>query len=481
MMFQKRLQVALNDQRGHIAIVVTVSLLAAGLLLGIGYFSFVKQTKTEALKENELLVSEMKTSQQEITTLKEKLFTYENTEKRLIKELEEATLRHQQLSKENTESKNTLTTVTNNYNQLLEEKKARLEEIENLKSEKTALIEQVRTIESNSFVTDTLKEKAMLEIQITRLEEELKQAKLTHTARLSREKQLNQKQTEELSSTIQKLEANLSDASMQKSKILLLQKEISQRDESLRTLEQKLEDAQKVVDNVAQQVEVKAEIVQKLNQKIASIQEEYNIMSNRLAETRKQNQSLEADLTSRDAKIKEQELEIKNLKTQVYQSQSKLKLRLQELARAKNSIENIMSRAQSTIMEDEEAHPITAATFKGDTVPVLSNKPTATTEATVSANTPKPRNFSLVMHKEEPLIQGKVIDIDRSHDFIIIDLGTQDGLKENMDIKILQNNSEIARAHILEAREEMSAANLNQLVGDYAIQPGDTVEILKTA
>lgn len=454
-------------------VVVSISLFVITLLSAIGYVSYIKQAHSDAVTENTFLISELKATNQEVAALKEKVFTHEDTEKRLIKEFENTSSRHQLISQKNTEHKNTIESLTQNYNQLLEDKKSLLSEIENLKSEKSALIEQVRTIESNSFVTDTLKEKALLEIQITRLKEALKKAKLTHIARLSKTQQKHNQKALGFKKKITNLEFSIADASMKDTKIALLKKDIEERDKSLRTIERKAQDAEILASNIAKKMEIKIEIIQKYEKKIGAIQEEYNIMVNTLSKARKLQKNLEKDIHLRDQKLKDTQLTIRQLKTQLYKSQSKLKLRLQELSRAKDAIEKIMLRTQNTLINEDDQASISENSFDRQALASPKTNPQ-------QQKTQHKRHFSDILHKKEPLVQGKIVEIDRSHDFIIIDLGTKDGLKENMAIRILQNNAEVARAHILEARSGMSAANVHVL-GDYVIQTGDRVEILSPA
>jgi predicted nucleic acid-binding Zn-ribbon protein len=71
-------------------------------------------------------------------------------------------------------------------------------------------------------VTNTLKEKAMLEIQVTRLEEALKKSKLSHTASLNKAQKNYSRESQKLEEQITSLADNLQNAQNKNEKILNL-------------------------------------------------------------------------------------------------------------------------------------------------------------------------------------------------------------------------------------------------------------------
>jgi chromosome segregation ATPase len=387
--------------------------------------------------------------------------------------MEALALINQNIAKKNAENQNRTETITKNYNQLLEAKKSLQAEYENLKSERSALIDQVRTIESKSFVTNTLKEKAMLEIQVTRLEEALKKSKLSHTASLNKAQKNYSRESQKLEEQITSLADNLQNAQNKNEKILILKKELKVRDNSIRNLEQQYQNARSLSRKITKELEIKQSLLQEQKKKIDHIQNEYNIMANKLSNSHKQHKDLEQHLEKAQEKIHQKESEIRSLKSRLHTASSKLNLRLQELSRAKDSIERIMLRAQNTIIKTE-SYKIPASEKDFD----LPSSPQKVQEAPQEPKS-NSTHFSEIRKKSKTSantakLQGSIIEIDNKYDFLIIDLGKEDGVRMNMTIRIMQNNIVIGNASIVEIREEISAANV-KLLGDYAVKPGDMV------
>ena len=441
------------------------------LLTIVGIYTYQHKEAKLATQEKDVLVTELRATNKETSQLQEKLFEFEDTNKRLNHELVETKEQNQIITKENTHLKDKISTITATNNSLIEYKKGLSASVENLKSEKTALLEQVRTMESKSFITDTLKEKAMLEIQVTRLKEELKKANLNNKASLNKAQQYHTQESKKIQKQVMSLEDQLEKSKNDQDKIALLREDIKMRSTTIRNLERKIEDANTLIESISQTSQEKIEELAKQRKKIMSIQNEYNVTVNQLAETQKKLAVLEDKYTHSQNKNEENNREIKDLQSQLKVANAKLQLRLQELGRAKDSIEKIMTRTRHSILSDNSVGANTMIKAEHFDRPTQTN----------NNNSPKSNGHYLDITQNksqlEKTLKGTIIEIDRKYDFVIIDLGAQDGVNDTMDVRIKQNNKIVANANLVEVREDISAANI-KILGDFAVQPGDIVELV---
>ena len=172
------------------------------------------------------------------------------------------------------------------------------------------------------------------------------------------------------------------------------------------------------------------------------------------------------------SEIKKRDDEVTDLKAQLNQVNESLKLRMQELARSKGTIENIISKTRSSIstMDDRQIMAAKARVpqvIDTYTQPAKTNAP----EKAVSYFELK-KNPALAKKTSE--IKSKIIDVDYKYSFIVINVGQNQGINKNMKVKILQNNEVVAEGQIMEVRKAITAINF-KLLHNATIQKGDTV------
>jgi len=72
-------------------------------------------------------------------------------------------------------------------------------------------------------------------------------------------------------------------------------------------------------------------------------------------------------------------------------------------------------------------------------------------------------------------VTGKVIDMNVDYDFVIISLGTKDGIKAGDTLFISNNKEFLGKVIVEKTRDSMSVAKLSQKAMTYTIQKGNTV------
>lgn len=445
------------NRSGQVSFLTLVLVLSILLLPTSGYIFYLRKSLESSFTKSKLLSDEIATFQAKVSQLKQNILSEKNNIQETSEKLSKTSEQHGNLLEETISLKGTIKKLTLNYDHALQEKKSLLENIETITTEKNALTQQIHTMESNSFLADTLKEKAMLEIQVSRLKKTLKKEKLTHKARLSKTTQKHEQIMLEMKEKVSNAENLLVDSDANLKKLEIFKEQIQKQNKLLEESEDRVKDSEQLSKNLAQKIDIKTKKIWKLEKKINKIQSEYNIMLNKLEINKSANKKLELEISKRNYKIKQKDLEIKGLKSKMKDINAQVHLQLKELGQTQESLERMMSQTQKKLLQKHNISP------QKSFLESPSSSPN--------------RHFSDVLHKKIPLVQGKVIDIDRSHNFIIIDLGKEDGIEENVRIRILKGKTPIAQAQILEARPEMSAANFN-LLGNYVIHKNDTVELV---
>ena len=71
-------------------------------------------------------------------------------------------------------------------------------------------------------------------------------------------------------------------------------------------------------------------------------------------------------------------------------------------------------------------------------------------------------------------LRGEVISVVKDENFVVVDIGESSGLRPGALLKIVRGDREIGTVEVVETRKEISAANIEEIVGGYNIQEGDT-------
>lgn len=72
-------------------------------------------------------------------------------------------------------------------------------------------------------------------------------------------------------------------------------------------------------------------------------------------------------------------------------------------------------------------------------------------------------------------LRGEVIAVNQEEKFIIIDIGASSGIRPGVQMRVMRKGREIGSVEVIEARKDISAADIKEMVGDLTVQEGDVV------
>ena len=105
-----------------------------------------------------------------------------------------------------------------------------------------------------------------------------------------------------------------------------------------------------------------------------------------------------------------------------------------------------------------------------------------------TGNSPAPQEKSAPRASENPPVatasaaqtsgQAHVIGYDKANNFVTLNLGFKDGLRQNMMLSILRNGKTVAKAKVKQLRDNVAAAILLPGFGQTEVRPGDMISLV---
>ncbi|MCM8801386.1 MAG: hypothetical protein NC912_05210 [Candidatus Omnitrophica bacterium] len=354
-------------------------------------------------------------SKQALLEEKENLIT-ENSN--LARQLEEAKQRARQLDEK-------LSMVNRDLDKVVQEKSELQRKVDLLRKEREELIEKLKakkeepavakeelkpSVPEDSYWAKVLKEKAELEIRLAGLKNELDNTRINY-------EQIQQ-------------EKNLLD--------LEIKNLTRQNDE----LKQQIDYNQKIFDNTLK------ELVLEKNDK-TKIQESLKMLKNENTVLRRQLSSLSDRKVDLERKIVELQKENTTLKNKFTQMEALLRNKMQQMEDLRKELE--LGFPSQKVEEKKEVVEL----------PPIVVKPSASSTE-VEALT-KPGAFT----------PGKVLAVNKEHNFVIIDLGQEHGIKPGDTFRVFQADKYIGELEVIQVRKEISACDIKSQT--QPIKIGDTV------
>lgn len=81
-----------------------------------------------------------------------------------------------------------------------------------------------------------------------------------------------------------------------------------------------------------------------------------------------------------------------------------------------------------------------------------------------------------VTNEREMKVEGKILNVNEAHNFVVIDLGRKDGVVEGMEFDVVRNGEKIARVKVRMLKDDVCAADIVKLYGASEIKVGDKVQ-----
>lgn len=226
------------------------------------------------------------------------------------------------------------------------------------------------------------------------------------------------------------------------------------------------------------QREQEMERARSMQEKMQAISAERIIIAKKMKETTEKEEILQAELDKHNQEIRviqagisETLAEKEGLDDKLSQKRkvvSKLEDRLDLTLRQESELETQLDNAKSDYQETVDE----IQSLRGEKVAL---------EEKIKSRIPPPKGVELkkIVVKLTPPVEGKILEVNKEYDFVVIDLGVGDNIKNGDLFNIYRQGQLIARAVAENIYEEMSSVMVLDEWQDVPILNGDTVRLIK--
>ena len=331
-------------------------------------------------------------------------------------------------NQEKTELKSKLTAIEEKFNTLeannttlkseheitVSERDDLKREVASVKKAKVFLEKRLKEMESDMFVANLLKKKVGLEVEMQRLKSE--------AAPKDQE--------------ISMLKAQTADRDFKMAKL----------QEEKNAIEQKLRDSEQVAQILSSDI---------LKEK--DLNKEDKTVSEKIA---MENNSLKSKVSEFEEIAKEYNsllIEKDSMKTRIARLENDVESKNQEINKFKVAF-------QEGAMKPQE---IRAETYQR---PEEVELPPIVAQKTAKLTTP-----SLERIGEKAGLQGRIVTVNKEHNFVVIDLGKQDGIDIGNKFNVYRGQAFLGSIEVIQARDKIAAADIKDLKEGMDIEINDTV------
>ncbi len=305
-------------------------------------------------------------------------------------------------------------------NSLEEQLDAKKEEIGDLKAqlEKAKSVGRKETQQetiSDEFWADVVKRKAELEAKVEKLESEL------------REKEVARKEAIQ-----KKLELELKYSQLQSENMELLRQ---------------LEYSKRMINILTRDYVREKEDRRAMSELLEKIQKENDLIKNKVVKLTKSETYLEKELARKEEERDILKRHIEDMNTVVRDSIDKILTLTDKMGKIQVDASKNLSKSKVVSLP-----PII----------VGEEKPAISSESSTSSNS--------------EIKGGKILNVNEAHNFVVIDLGKNDGVVEGMEFDVLRGGSKIARVKVKMLKDDVCAADIIKFYSDQPIKVGDEVK-----
>lgn len=75
-------------------------------------------------------------------------------------------------------------------------------------------------------------------------------------------------------------------------------------------------------------------------------------------------------------------------------------------------------------------------------------------------------------------VRGEIISVDKERNFVIINLGEEDGISPGQIFKIVREDKDVARLKVIQTRKTISACDVQEVTAGFSIQKDDEVVLV---
>lgn len=378
-----------------------------------------------------------------------------------------------------------LESIQSNYIKLDAENRLLNEEKLTLVKERDLLKDKVSSVEGNTFFSDMLKEKAELEVavgelksalsekdkQIAQLQEKSNQlvAQLSEGGKgdLALQKQLAEK--DKVNSLLSKYLANEKKESKAfKAQLEALADEKSKIARQYDQLVSEKELAQRKLAEVSSTLAESAKEKETLQAKLASV---YNVVNDRLGEIVKVKKDLESTMDETKNLVQKEVDEIELEPIVVRGNAGKKETTVAKAVPAAEPAQQIAAVEPQEEKEEAAADQLADEARVNKVISAATKKPAARMVTVAKAALPASGEST----KE---LVGRVLVVNEKLNFIVVNLGANQGVQVGMKVAVMNKTNVIADTQVIEVRDNIAAADIQNLKLEGQIKEGDSVKIV---
>ena len=320
-------------------------------------------------------------------------------------------------------------------NSFFEEKRA-------LENEIAQLREKLVEIESNTFFSDTIREKAELEVQVTQFKSMMDE-KEREVVQLRQENQ----------NLVSKINVNGESEG-------LLKRQLEEKDSVNKLLSKYLADEKQRNKEIAN--------------RFAALKTEKETMSKQLDQLVSEKEYSQRKLQEIAMDLESNQKEKKLLTAKLESVQQVISDRLGEIVRVKQDLDSTLQDTKTYVqnqIEEIELEPIVVRSEAKTAPATVASAPRETRQVREEI----PVQVAAVNTAKE--LVGKVLVVNENLNFIVIDKGANQGVEVGMKFKVMDSKGVIADTKVIEVRDNIAAADIQLLNSAQTIQEGDFVKI----
>lgn len=325
------------------------------------------------------------------------------------------------------------------YEEAVKEKDQLDEDVYRLKKAKVFLEKRLKEMGSDKFIAGLLKEKASFEVELRRLKESL-QPKDIELENLKEEN-------------------------------LDLKSRLSSLTEERKMLQAKVDDSSNVAQILSRDLLSEKNRNKEDKEEMEKAKVENKVLKTRISELERTADRLDAYMVEKENMI----LKISKLERVIENKEDELNKLKIAMAAVKDSQE---ARAEAYHSPSEvDLPPIVlkreaTATDRGrygESSSVTTDTPTTYKTASLERISSPPYPSSLSS------LEGRVVTVNREHDFVVINIGRQDGVRVGFNFDIYRNNTIIGSVKVIQLRERIAAADIDYVADGYSIEIDDKI------
>ncbi len=308
--------------------------------------------------------------------------------------------------------------LKSHYDTLLEDRDDLNKELARVKKGKFYLEKKVKEMGSNIFVADLFKEKASLEVELKRLKESV----------VPKDVEMDRLKTENMDLGIK----------------------LSRLEEEKELLEQRIRNSDEVAEVLSRDLLKEKNKSEGTKQTLEDIEIRNRVLKTRISELEKTSDRYKRLLAENE-----------DMKFKIAGLERDLGYRDREIERIKTALEDSKSRAE---WRAEAYH----APAEVELPPIVVDS-TGYTSST----------SSLERITREAAIEGRrrgrIVTVNREHNFVVIDLGKENGVDLGMTFKVYREDSYVGSIEAIQTRERIAACDIKDLEEGFFVEIDDLV------